>query len=145
MIFVPDRIGQQVIYLFRKRKKTELGIIKEPIDKMELYQDLLLQQFCFIEKDLMILDIIDIDQLERRHAYLPDHLAGRRAEGYIVRSDDRIGQVGIDLLLRQHLVREVKMVLIDKTSVKILLFPVECVVMVIRQEPVLRVLFHSQN
>ena len=93
----------------------------------------------------MLLDIIDVLQLKRGHAYLPDHFARRRAERNIVGGDDRIGQMGIDLLLRQHLVRKIKVVLVDKTPVKTFSFLVEGIVTVIRQDPVLKGLFHSTN
>ena len=112
---------------------------------MELDQHLLTQQFRLIEKDLMILKIIDIFYLEGRHTDLPDHFARGRAEGHIMRGDDRIGHKGVDLLLGQLLMSEIEIVLINETPVEILFLPVEGVVMVIGQDPVLEVLFHSTN
>jgi len=86
--------GQDHIRLFRERKEAKLGIIEEPVDKMELYQDPLFQQLGFIEEDLMIFEVIDIFYLERRHADLPDHFPWRGPELDIMWRNDSIGQEG---------------------------------------------------
>ena len=110
---------------------------------MELDQYFLAQQLGAIEKDLVVLEIIDIFQLERRHACLPDNSSGGGAERYILRRNDRIGQIGRKMLLCQHLMREIEIILINKAPVEIFLFVVVIVVPLIRQYLVLQVLFHN--
>ena len=89
-----NRIG-----LFRKGQETELRIVEESGDEMELDQYFLTQQLGPVEEDLMVLEIIDILNLEGGHAYFPDHFPGVGAELDVVRGDQRIGQVSAILIL----------------------------------------------
>jgi hypothetical protein len=91
----------------------------------------------------MILEIVDVLHLERRHTDLPDHAARSSAELDIMRSDQRLGQIGIVVLLRQDLMGKVEIVLIDKTAVKTFSLLVEGTIAIIRQDPVWKGLFHS--
>ncbi len=93
MIFVLYGIYEDLICLFGERKEAQLGVIEIPLDEMKLDRYLLTQQLGPIEKDLVVLKIIDILQLERRHACLPDDLSGAGAEWYILGGNDRIGQI----------------------------------------------------
>lgn len=99
MVFALYGIGQDGVGLFREGKEAELGIIKEPIDEMELDQYFLTQQFRPVEHDLMIFEIIDILYLEGRHAYFPDDFTGTGAELDIMRSDQCIGQISTIMIL----------------------------------------------
>jgi hypothetical protein len=76
LVLAPDGIGKDIVGLFRKGKKAQLGVVKETVDKMELQQHFLMQQLCPVKQDLMILKIVDILHLEGRHAYFPDDLTG---------------------------------------------------------------------
>src|SRR6185503_3017349 len=99
MIFVLYRIYEYFICLFRKGNEAQLGVIEIPLDEMELVQYFLVHQLGEVEKDLMIFEIIDILQLERRHACLPDDPSGVGAKRYILGCDDRIGQIRRKMLL----------------------------------------------
>ena len=82
--------------------------------------------------------------LEDKIADLPDHPAGGGSELDIVRCDQGLGQIWIKLLLQQHLVRKIEIVLVDKAPVETLSFLVERTITVIRQDLVLKGLFHGQ-
>src|ERR1700730_16164990 len=92
----------------------------------------------------MLFKIIDILHLERRHAYIPDHLPWGYAELYIVRGYYRIGSVRSRMILTQLLVCEFKIILIDKTPVETFPFSIKGTIAIIRQDFVLKVLFHRQ-
>jgi hypothetical protein len=99
MVFVLYGIYEYFIRLVRKGDKAQLGVVEIAMDEMELYQYFLTQEFGAIEKDLVFLEVVDILQLERRHACPPDDSSGCSAERYILRCDDRIGQIRGDMLL----------------------------------------------
>ena len=92
---------------------------------MKLYQHLLAKKLGAIEKYFVIFKIIDILYLERRHADLPDHFAGRSPELNVVRRDQRLAQIGIIMLLRELMMRKIQIILINKTSVETFSFLVE--------------------
>ena len=110
---------------------------------MELYQHLLVQQLGSVEQYFMILYIIDILDLEGRHPYIPYHSARRSPELDILRGDQRFSQVWLSVFLRQHIMRKIKVILIDETPVETLPFLVERTVAVIRQDAILVGLSHS--
>ena len=85
---------------------------------MELDQRLLSKQLGPVKQDLMFLDIVDVFYLERRHSDLPDDPAGGSPELDIVRRDEGLGQIGIVLLLQQHLMGKIQIILIDKASIE---------------------------
>jgi hypothetical protein len=145
LVFTLDGVHQDAIGLFRKGKEGQLRIIEEAVDKVELDKHLLPQQLGPVKKDLMVLEIIDVLYLEGRHAYLPDDPPGSTAKLDIVRRYQGLGEKRIMMFLGQHLVSEIKIILVDKTPVKALSFLVERAIAVIRQYPVLQGLFHSTS
>jgi hypothetical protein len=106
-IFGLDGIEQDIIGLFRKGKEGQLGIIEEAVDEMKLDKHLLSQQLRPVEQDLMVLEIVDVLHLERRHADLPDDPARSRSKLDIVRRDKGLRQEGILIVLGQNLVGKV--------------------------------------
>ena len=99
LVFGFDGVHQDLIGLFRKGKEAQLGIVKDPLYKMELDQHFLAQQLGTIKKYLMILEVIDIFQLERRHACFPDDLSRGCSELYILWCDDGVGEIGEKMFL----------------------------------------------
>ena len=100
LIFGLDGVGQDIVCFFCEGQEAKLGIIKEPVDEMELCQHFLPQQFCFIEKDLMVFKVIDIFYLEGGHSYFPDHFPGGNSEWYVVRCYECIGRKSRMVILR---------------------------------------------
>ena len=145
LIFGLDGIHQDLTGLFSKGKEAQLGIVKNALDEMELDQHFLLQELRAVKKDLVILQVIDVLQLKRGHTRLPDHLPGRGAERNILGGNDRIGQIGRNMLVRQHLMGKVQMILTNKTPVKALPLLVEVIVPAVRiwEYLVLQGLFHN--
>src|SRR6185437_8572479 len=118
LVFTADGIEEDIIGAFRKCQKAQLRVVEKALDKMELDQHLLFEELGAIEKDLMVLEIVDVFNLERRHPYFPNHTAGRGAELDILRCDQRFCQSGLIMLLRQHLMREIQVILIDERPVE---------------------------
>lgn len=79
----------------------------------------------------MVFNIVDVFYLERRHPYLPDDPAGGSTELNIVRGDQRLGQIWIQLFLQQYLMGKIKIVLIDKAPVETFSFLVERTIAVV--------------
>jgi hypothetical protein len=143
-VFAADGIEQDVVRLLRKGQETQLRIIKEPVDKMELDQHPLAQKLSAVEKDLMVLEIIDVLDLEGRHADLPDDFAGRGTELDILGRDQGICGVGGIVLLSQLLMRKIEIILVNKTSVKTFSFLVKGAIPIVWQDLVRKGLIHSQ-
>ena len=110
---------------------------------MELDQHFLVQQLGAVEQYFMILNIIDILDLEGRHPYIPYHSAWRSAELDVLGSNQRFGKIGLGVFLGQHIMREIQVILIDKTAVEALPFLVDRAVAIIRQDAILIGLSHS--
>ena len=110
---------------------------------MELDQHLLVQQLGAVEQYFMILDVIDILDLEGGHSYIPYHSARGSSELDILRGNQRFGQVWLSVLLRQHINREIQVILINETPVEALPFLIKRAVAVIRQDAIRVGLFHS--
>jgi hypothetical protein len=118
LILAADGIEKDIIGLFRVGKEAQLRIVEEAVDKMELDQRLLPKQLGPVKQDLMFLDIVDVFYLERRHPDLPDDPAGSSPKLNIMRGDEGLGQIWIILFLQHHLMRKIKIVLIDKAPVE---------------------------
>ena len=110
---------------------------------MELYQHFLVQQLGAVEKYFMILDIIDILDLESRHPYIPYDSARGGAELDLLRRNKRFGEVSLGGFLGQHTMREIQVILIEKTPVETFPFLVNGTIPVIRQDAILVGLFHG--
>ena len=110
---------------------------------MELYQHLLVQQLGSVEQYFMILYVIDILDLEGRHPYIPYHSARRSPKLDVLGGNQCFGQVWLGVFLRQHINREIQVILIDETPIITLPFLVKRAVPVIRQDAILVGLFHS--
>ena|ERR1700678_493931 len=104
-----------------------------------------MEQLSAVEKDLMVLDVIDVFDLERGHADLPDDFAGGGPELNILGSDQGLRRIEGIMLLGQLLMRKIKIILVDKTSVKTFSLLIERTITIIRQNPVLKGLFHSNK
>jgi hypothetical protein len=98
-IFALNGVQKDAIGLFRKRKEGELGIVEETVDKVELEKHLLTKKLRTIEKDLVILEVIDILHLEGGHPDLPDYPPGCGAKLDIMRRDQGLGQIRSMMLL----------------------------------------------
>jgi hypothetical protein len=142
LIFAADGIEKDIIGLFCERKKAQLGIIEKAIDKMELDQRFLTKKLGAIKQYLMVLDIIDVFYLERRHADLPDDPAGSSPELNIMRRDQGLGQIGLVLLLQQNLVGKIKIILVDKAPIETLSLLVERTIAIVRKNSVWVALYH---
>jgi hypothetical protein len=125
LVFAADGVEKNIVGAFRKGQKAQLRVVEKALDKMELDQHLLFEELGAVEKDLMVLEIVDIFNLERRHAYFPHHPAGRGAKLDILRCDERFDQRGLIMLLRQHLMRKIQVILIDETPIETLSLLVE--------------------
>src|SRR6185437_5074696 len=101
---------KDVVGLFRKGQEAELRVVEKAVDEMELYQHLLAEKFGAIEKYLVVLKVIDVLHLERRHPYFPDDTTRRRAELDVLRRDQSLGQVRRIVLLSQYLVCKVEII-----------------------------------
>src|ERR1700727_368296 len=110
---------------------------------MELYQRLLAKELGPVKQYFMIRKVVYILYLERRHPDFPDNPARGRAELYIVRRNQGLGQGRIIMLLCQLLMREIQKVLIDKTPVETFSLLVKGAIAIIRQNSVLKGLVHS--
>ena len=118
-------------------------IIKEAVDKMELDQRFLAKELGAVKQYFVVFDIVDVFYLERGHPDLPDNPAGGSSELDIVRRDQGLRQIRIQLFLQQHLVGKIKVILIYKASVEAFSFLVKRTVAVIWQDPVWMTLYHG--
>jgi hypothetical protein len=110
---------------------------------MELDQHPLAQEFGAVEKDLMVLEIIDVLDLEGGHADLPDDFAGGGPELDILGRDQGLCRVGGIVLLGQLLMREIEIILVDETPVETFSLLVEGAVTIVWQDLVGKGLIHS--
>jgi len=143
LVFAADGVEENAIRFFRKRQEAQLRIIEEAVYKMELYKRFLAKELGAVKQYLVIFEIIDIGHLEGRHSDLPDHPAWGSSELNIMRRDQRLGQIGIILLLREHLMGKIQVILVDKASVKTFPLLVERTVAAVRQDAVTVGLFHD--
>ena len=53
-VFAADRVEQDIVGILRKGEEAQLGVVEITLDKMELDQHLLFEQFGAVEQDLKI-------------------------------------------------------------------------------------------
>src|SRR5580698_4039787 len=110
---------------------------------MELDQRLLTKKLGPVKQNLVVFDIIDVFYLKGRHSDLPNDPAGSSSELNIMRGDQGLGQIGLVLLLQQHLMGKVKIILVDKAPVETFSLLIERTIAVVWQDSVLVALDHG--
>lgn len=143
LILALDGIEEDAIGRLCEGKEAQLRVVEKAVDKMELDQRFLPKELGTVEQYFMILEIVDVPRLERRHADLPDNAARRGAEMNVMRRDQRFGKKRLDMVLGQYLMREIQIILIDKAAIKAFPLLVKRTIATIRQDPVRMGLVHS--
>ena len=64
LVFAADGVKKDIVGAFRKGQKAQMRVIEKALDKMELDQHLLFEELGAVEKDLMVLEIVDVLNLE---------------------------------------------------------------------------------